>query len=294
MLFDILIYFIVFVSGLFIGSFLNLVSDRLEKGGDVLFGRSACDFCKTELSWRELIPIVTFLLQKGKCAKCGKKLSLYHPFSELMTGLVFLSFAYFVKLPLNLTLLTWGLFFFYIVLFSFFLIIFLSDLKFMIIPDKVVIPAIVFSTLSVLGSVAFYSYDLYKQLSSSEFGVYLIKAGFLKFHALLVLRNAGMSFAGAFGISLFFLLLIFLTKGRGMGGGDVKLGFLIGLVNGFPLSVVAIFLGFLIGAMYSLLLVLFKKKSLKGTIPFGPFLIIGSYLTVFFGNFLFEWYLRLL
>ena len=111
---------------------------------------------------------------------------------------------------------------------------------------------------------------------------------------MLVLRNAGMSFAGAFGISLFFLLLIFLTKGRGMGGGDVKLGFLIGLVNGFPLSVVAIFLGFLIGAMYSLLLVLFKKKSLKGTIPFGPFLIIGSYLTVFFGNFLFEWYLRLL
>ena len=92
---------------------------------------------------------------------------------------------------------------------------------------------------------------------------------------------------------LFFLSLIKITRGMGMGGGDVKLGFLIGLFNGFPVNIIAIFVGFLSGALVSLVLVLLKKRSMKDTIAFGPFLIFGSILSLVFGQQILNWYIGL-
>jgi prepilin signal peptidase PulO-like enzyme (type II secretory pathway) len=97
-------------------------------------------------------------------------------------------------------------------------------------------------------------------------------------------------FVGAVIICLFFLLLVWATKGRGMGWGDVKLGFLIGLVNGFPYGFEAIFFGFVFGAIYSLVLILLKKKTVKDTIAFGPFLILGSVFVLIWGERILNWY----
>ena len=83
-------YALVFISGCFIGSFLNLIADRVVKGGSIIFGRSKCDFCGIYLKPLSLVPIFSFLAQKGKCVSCGGKLSWYYPVSEILTGLMFL------------------------------------------------------------------------------------------------------------------------------------------------------------------------------------------------------------
>ncbi len=287
-------YVLIFILGLFVGSFLNLVSDRLEKGGSIWLGRSSCDFCNRKLAPKELVPLVSFFMQGGKCVNCKKKISLYYPASEILTASVFLAVSWWLKVFTSFDISRVIIFVVFIIISSILIVIFLSDLKYMIVPDKVVIPGIIFVLASqVLGSL-FYSYSLYKNLNSSEFGNYLIKAGFLKSHVISYFSSVGGNVLTAFGVSLFFLFLIYITKGRGMGGGDVKLGFLIGLLNGFPNTFVSLFLSFLTGALCSFILVLIKKKRLKDAIPFGPFLIIGSFITLIFGSTIVDWYLKLL
>lgn len=283
-------YFFLFIGGAFIGSFLNLVSDRLPKGKKIILGRSKCDFCNKPLGFKNLFPIFSFLFQKGKCSFCKKKLSYYYPFSEILSGLLFIVAGYlsrFFQVPSFTTLIT---FIFYAVVFSFFLIIFLTDLKECIIPDKVVYPAIVFTASYVLFSRAYDFLNLKKALSSAPLGTYLVKAGYLNSQLMFVLKDLGLVLLGAVIICLFFLFLVWITKGRGMGWGDVKLGFLIGLVNGFPYGFEAIFFGFILGALYSLLLIISKRKTMKDTIAFGPFLITGSVLALLYGAKVFEWY----
>lgn len=83
------VYILLFIAGTFLGSFLNLVSDRLPKGQKITFDRSKCDHCKKNLKPLNLIPLVSFIVQRGKCSFCGKKLSLHYVFSELLTGIMF-------------------------------------------------------------------------------------------------------------------------------------------------------------------------------------------------------------
>jgi prepilin signal peptidase PulO-like enzyme (type II secretory pathway) len=97
----------------------------------------------------------------------------------------------------------------------------------------------------------------------------------------------------AFVIGLFFFLLTKIKDGKAMGGGDVKLAFLIGLFNGFPYNVLAIFLGFLFGSVFSLGLILMKRKTVKDTVPFGPFLILGSVVALIWGSQIIDWYINL-
>ena len=283
-----------FVSGLLAGSFLNVVSDRLESGKSVVYGRSVCDYCGKTLTKWELIPLLSYFIQKGRCSKCQHKLSWFYPVSEFITGVTFVGLAYWIKVFEMPSLLNWVLFGFYVVLFSFLIVIFLSDLKYMVIYDRVVIPAIITSALFLILWNLYYVFELYLNLKSSVFGKYMLEAGFLKNHALINVKDVGYTFLCALAIALFFLFLIYVTKGRGMGGGDVKLGFLIGLINGFPNALVAIFLGFLLGAIYSVGLVLIKRKGLKDMIPFGPFLILGCVITLFYGNQIISWYIKLL
>jgi leader peptidase (prepilin peptidase)/N-methyltransferase len=108
--------------------------------------------------------------------------------------------------------------------------------------------------------------------------------------SILSLKDFGYVVGGAILIALFFQFLILITKGRGMGDADVKLGFLIGLVNGFPMAFMAVFMGYVLGAFYSVFLMLMKKKTMKDSIPFGPFLILGSVLILLFGNQIWLWY----
>lgn len=282
-----------FIIGIFVGSFLNVISDRLPNDRKFVFGHSVCDFCHKTLGVKNLIPIFSFLFQKGKCSFCSKKLSIYYPLSEVLTGGVFMLAGYLSGFVNLINSQSAFLLFYYIVVFSFFVVMFLTDIKYYLILDSLVIPATVFVLLT---SAIFRGLELvntHRSLSGDTLGVYLLRTDYFANQVNTSLKNFGLVILGAVIISLFFLFLIFITKGKGMGFGDVKLGFLIGLVNGFPLGFIAIFLGFLIGAVYSLSLIALKKKTIKDTIPFGPFLITGSILTLVFGPELWDWYTRL-
>jgi leader peptidase (prepilin peptidase)/N-methyltransferase len=251
--------FFLFLIGIFIGSFLNVIIDRLPRKETIAKGRSYCEFCKKELSWYDLIPLLSFLMLKGKCRYCHKKLSLYYPIIELSTGILFaLTYSWVLKiypLPFSFYHLIY-----YLIIISAFIIILFEDLKFGIIPDKVVFPAIVIT--------------LFYLIFNSQFVMLRIAGGSIfnyLFSAILTCT--------------FFLILFLITKGKGMGFGDVKLAFLLGLILGFPKIILALYLAFLTGAIVGIILILWKKKrSIKETIPFGPFLIAGSLLSLFLGD----------
>lgn len=293
MLQQIVLYSLTFISGLFFGSFFNLVSDRLPKGDKIIKGRSKCDHCKKVLQPEDLIPVLSFLLNGGKCRYCKKKLSWYYPISEIAAGLVFVGAAYYSGILNNINYGTVSNFIYLTIIGSLYLIIFLTDLKFKIIPDKVVYPAIFFTLFYIFFNTAYFYITSYNRLKNSNFGVYLLEAGFLKLQLFNTLQNIGWVIIGAFAIALFFAFLVYITKGRGMGGGDIKLGFLIGLFNGFPFSILAIFAGFVLGAFISLGLIVIGKKTIKDTVPFGPFLIAGSIITLIWGTQLWAFYIGL-
>jgi len=284
------IFIYLFIFGAFTGSFLNLISDRLPAGRKVIFGRSICDFCKKKLKVKNLIPIFSFLFQKGRCSFCQKKLSFYYPLSEFLTGIAFMLAGHLSRFSYEINPDNTFLLFYYIIVFSFFMVMILTDMKFCLILDSVIIPAIIFVFLS---SVSFRFLDLseiYTNLKNDSFGVYLLRTDFFTSRVIMSLKSFGYVVAGAILIALFFQFLIFITKGRGMGDADVKLGFLIGLVNGFPMAFMAVFMGYILGAVYSVFLMLMKKKTMKDAIPFGPFLILGSVLVLLFGNQIWIWY----
>ncbi len=240
-----------FLIGIFVGSFLNVIIDRLPRKETIAKGRSHCEFCKKELAWYDLVPLLSFLMLKGKCRYCHKKLSLYYPIIELGTGILFAFTYLWISQIYHLPFTIYHLIY-YLIIISAFIIIFFEDLKFGIIPDKIVFPAIVATLLYLL------------IINPSSLIIYLISA------------------LGAFA---FFIVLFLITKGKGMGFGDVKLSFLLGLILGFPKIILALYLAFLTGAFVGIILIVWRKKrSLKDTIPFGPFLVIGTLLSLFLGN----------
>jgi len=256
-------YFIVaFVFGLFIGSFLNSLAFRLEaiwqavklpRGASPYSNRSFCPDCGHLLSFFDLIPIASFLFLRGKCRYCHGNISLRYLLVELTVGLLFGLIFY----SLGNTLYSY-----YLILISFFLIvIFLYDLRHFIIPDSVLIPAI----LIALGYLFIFDYI-----------------------------NLSQYIFSGLGVALFFLLIFVFSKGRWIGFGDVKLGLLVGLMTGFPNVLVALFCAFLLGSLVGILLILFGKKKIKSEVPFGPFLIFGIYIAILFGNSFVDWYLNLI
>lgn len=296
----------IFVVGLFFGSFLNLVVDRLQVGKGIFSGRSHCDDCKKALRVSDLIPLLSFALVRGQCRYCHTKLSYYYPISELITGAGFVAIAVYSGFggwlqsyvgnsgasdvgAQNLSLVVWSLYL--LVILSFYIIMFLSDLKYRILPNAVVFPAILVVALMLLSNLVYSLWSSYSALSTDTFGKYLIQAGFWQNQLVTSLSQLSYTLISAFIIYAFFWGLVYFTKGRGMGGGDVKLAFLIGLFNGFPYNILAIFLGFLFGATFSVVLIALGKKSMKSTIAFGPFLILGSLAALFFGKFILRVYL---
>lgn len=228
--------------GLFFGSFINVLIDRLPQGKDVIAGRSVCDYCGKTLRWYELIPVISFLLQGAKCRRCHKNLSWQYPAVEVTTALIFFLIG---QRVMDIHLLVPLL-----IVAGVFIVVMGADFKYQIIPDSMVVAL-------TIGSV---------WLTVATSGVSVLPA-----HA----------FAG-FGAFLFFFLLWFGTKGKGMGFGDVKLAFPLGLLLGFPSIVFAVYVAFLTGATVGIILLVSKNKTLKSRIAFGPFLIIGASLVLMF------------
>ncbi len=287
-------YILVFAIGLLFGSFFNVVADRLVVKKSPLFGRSICDLCHNILKPKDLVPLLSFIFLKGRCRYCKEKLSFYYPLSELLTGFTFLGVFYYSNILTSYTSsVSWISLVYLLTVFSVYIIIFLSDSKYRIIPNKVIIPAIIFVALFLVFSTAFDLFNSYKFLSTDAFGQYLLRVGWWNSQLLHSLKALLVTFLSSFAISAFFRFLIFITKGKGMGYGDVKLGLLIGLFNGFPQNILAVFLGFVFGACYSVVFLLLGKKTMKDTIAFGPFLILGSVVGFLWGSAILSWYLSL-
>ena len=231
---------VVLALGLVIGSFLNVVVYRLPRGLGFVRGRSFCPKCKHKINWFDNVPVISFLILKGRCRFCGRKISWRYPLIELLAGALFY-LSYLSHLSFLSYLLICGL-----------VVIFFIDLEHQIIPDEIVIPL----------SVLFLGYRLLTNIQ------YLISN---------FLITGIVSF-------LFLYLIHLLTKGKGMGLGDVKLAFLMGLVLGFPKIVVAFYLAFLTGAFVGVILILLSRAKLKQKIAFGPFLVFGTIFSLLWGE----------
>jgi leader peptidase (prepilin peptidase) / N-methyltransferase len=259
-------YFTIFLLGLSIGSFLNVLVYREAEGKSFLWGRSFCDNCHKQIAWYDNIPLLSYVYLRGKCRHCHKKISVQYPFIELLTGLEFVWIAFLIRGNLSFFSQFEGFYsflslFIWLLLGACFLAIFMADVKYQIIPDSAVFFGIILALLKMLVD--------YRYTGMADFSVFL--AGILA--------------------SLFFLSLYLLTQGKGMGFGDVKLALLLGLVLGFPKAVIAVFTAFLTGALVGVILIIARQKKLKSKIAFGPFLILGLVFSLGFGNIIWQWFL---
>lgn len=255
--------FLLFFLGLALGSFLHVLASRYDPKRfiltrDTLGGRSYCPGCKKTLTWYELIPLLSFLVQRGHCRSCGAKISWSYFFVELASGLIVtlvpLSALAMGAAPVLAALWT--------VAFLVLLLITLIDLRLQIIPDE----------LNIL-------------LVALGLGMIFFTGPPMPWFSHL---------GAAFGAALFFGLLIAITRGRGMGVGDAKFVFGLGLVFGWPDTLLLIMLAFIIGAVVGLVLIAAKSKNMKSALPFGPFLALSAAIVFFFGQNIIDGYLRLL
>lgn len=246
-------YILTFIFGSVIGSFLNVCIYRIPREESIAYPSSHCPKCNTPLKWYNLIPVLSFLFQKGKCRYCGESISPQYPIVELLNGFLYTIIFYFYGATID--------FAFYSLLLSILVIISFIDCYHQIIPDTLV--AIVFIlTIS------------YKLLL---FILYKIPFN-LKYNMLALLLGGGL-----------FLLIALVSKG-GMGGGDIKLISVLGFILGLKKTILNILLSFIIGAVFSVILLLLKKKGKKDPIPFGPFINIAFCITIFFGDCIINWY----
>ncbi len=241
----------IFILGTMIGSFLNVCIYRIPQKKSIVFPFSYCPKCNIRLEVLDLIPVVSFLSAKGKCRYCSKKISIQYTLIELLNGLVYL-LAY---LRFGFTIEFIG----YSILCSILIVIGIIDCYHQIIPNFLnihgIICALIFQAFTLGSFLDFFNYIL----------------GFL--------TGGG------------FLLLIAIVTNGAMGGGDIKLMAMLGFWLGWRLIILNLFLSFLIGGIVSIILILFKFKNKKDMIPFGPFIVIATILTIFYGNNIINYYI---
>lgn len=282
-------------------------------------GRSVCDYCGKTLRVINLIPIISFLIQKGKSTCCGKKISWQYPLVELLSALMFVfigwksrTVSYFVWLLTEQgvahdfhswsVLGNWGpvlaalTLLFFIFIGSILLALVFTDLKYFLLPDRLVIGGVIGALFYWICKTGIRFFVFYNQLAndSAFIGQYLLKdTNFFWRQVWLQAQDFVFTIEGSLIIALAFLVLILVTKGKGMGGGDLKLSLLMGLVCGWPHMMVALFLGFFSGSIVSLVLMLFKIVRFGDRIPLGPFLAIATFVTMFYGDQILNFYYKL-
>jgi len=255
----------IFLFGVSIGSFLNVLIDRLPQEIKIT-GRSVCDYCQHQLSWYDLIPILSFFLLKGRCRYCRKKLSFQYPLVEILTGLMFIFvFLTYVKNIQEISiwqnwlviLSLWGIV-------SCFIVIFFSDVKYHLISDYILLALFGFSFFLKL---FYHSTEIIKQFQIDIFSSLIV----------------------AFPI----WLIYFLSKEKAMGLGDVYLAAILGFLLGWQKGFLALYISFVLGGITGLFLILFGRKKLKSKIAFGPFLVVSAFFMLFFGEGILQWVMRI-
>jgi prepilin signal peptidase PulO-like enzyme (type II secretory pathway) len=263
-------YLFVLLLGACFGSFLNCLAWRLYHN-EGLWGRSKCPKCHQQIAWYDNIPLLSYLSLGGKCRHCRKTIAAQYFIMEAAVAGLFLlafvryfpesgidllstgNFITFNSQPLWLLLRDW-------LLISFLTVIFIMDLRWMVVADEISLPAI----------AVIFALNVYLGLSwSSLLSSAIIGAGF-------------------------FALQYAVSRGRWVGGGDIRLGALLGVALGWPLTLVALMLAYFSGALAGIILIALKKKGLKSPLPFGVFLAPATLVALWWGQALWQWYANLL
>ena len=243
-----LVYFTFFVLGLVFGSFFNVVGLRVPIGKSIISPGSSCSNCGHKLSSIELIPVFSFLLQRGKCRSCGMLISKQYLLIEVLTGLLFVFSIYETgfnkELMITLSVV------------SLLIIIVVSDVNYMIIPNRI-----------LLFFLFIYSFE----------------------RILFPMDPWWSSIVGAIGAFVVLLLINLISKG-GMGGGDIKLFSVLGIILGWKLTLIAFMLACFSGSIYGVVLILSGKSKRRNPIPFGPFIAMGGLISYFYCENLLEIY----
>lgn len=245
---------LIFILGLIVGSFSNVCIYRIPRNESIIYPASHCPKCRSKIKPVDNIPLLSFILLKGRCRNCKSKISIQYPIVELLTGLIYL-----------IIYLAYGLSFqasIYIILSSALIIIAFIDLNEQIVPDVISLPGI------VIGFIISFFVPYVSFINS----------------ALGVVVGGGIILIIGLGGSVIF-------KKEAMGGGDVKLAAMIGAFLGWRYIIISLFLGFFLGALAGIILILSKIKSRDDVVPFGPFIVLGSFITLLWGEQIISWYI---
>lgn len=248
-------------AGLIFGSFINAWVWRTHADLSVAKGRSRCPSCKHQLAWYDLLPIVSYVALRGRCRYCRKPISMQYPLVEAATALLF-GLLYWLLSPAGV----YGWVQFVILLAASVLLVaaFVYDALYMQLPEKFMLPAIALGVIS-LG------------LKATQFGW----------------GGLSSQLIGLAVVVLFYTALWYFSRGLWLGAGDIRIAAVMGLFLEPNQLVVGLFCTYLVGSAYGVW-VLSKSKRKRGIkVPFGPFMIIGFYLGLLFGNTLANWYLSL-
>jgi leader peptidase (prepilin peptidase)/N-methyltransferase len=244
------------VTGMVVGSFLNVCICRMPKDESVVTPPSHCPACDYRIRWYDNIPLLSYLLLRGKCRGCGMRISIQYPLVELLNGV--LTLALFLRFGPTLA-------FFVLFLFcSALVVITFIDLEHQIIPDEISLSGI------VIGFIFSFFIQGHSWLNS----------------LLGILLGGGSLLLVAYGYQ-------WLTGKEGMGGGDIKLLAMMGAFLGWKAIPFIIFASSLIGSVVGITIMLVQKKDSKLAIPFGPYLAFGAVLYIFYGRQLIHWYLNM-
>jgi leader peptidase (prepilin peptidase)/N-methyltransferase len=245
---------LIFILGLIVGSFSNVCIYRIPGNESIIYPASHCPKCHSNILPKDNIPLLSYILLKGKCRNCKTKISIQYPVVEFLSGLIYLIIYLLYGLSVQ-TLI-------YILLSSALIIIAFIDLNQQIVPDVISLPGI------VIGCILSF-FVSYISFINSALGV-VVGGGII-----LIIGITGS--------------VIF--KKEAMGGGDVKLAAMIGAFLGWRYIIVSLFLGFFLGALTGIILIMTKIKKREDAIPFGPFIVLGSFITLIWGEQIISWYL---
>ena len=238
---------IIFLYGIVIGSFLNVLIYRLPKHENIATKRSHCMECGYQLKWYDLIPLFSYLFLRGRCRKCGARISIQYPIIEAVNGILYV-----------LIFLRYGL------------------------TIETLLYCLLFSALLALSVIDFRTFEI-----PVGFNIFILILGLVR--VATDYKNWLLYLIGLVSVSLFLFAIFAISKGRGIGGGDVKLMAATGLLLGWKLNLLGFVMGCILG---SVIHIIRMKVSKEGrTLAMGPYLSLGVVLTVFFGEYIISWYM---
>lgn len=270
----ILLYLVLFILGASIGSFFNVLIDRLVREEDIIFKPSHCEKCKHKLEILDLIPIISYLFLRGRCRYCKAKIPTSLPLIEIFSGIGLVVLYHLLLQFYIFNILDVPYIIFYFVLFSCCFLVFFTDVKYQLIPS-------VYIYVLVANLVIFYVYTLF--ISHSKPGIDEVVFGSLLEKLLAVV----------FIIVIFGLIYLFFRK-NSIGEGDIYLFLSLSLYLGLNMTLVMWFISFLTGGLIGAILILIDAKKMQSKIAFGPFIIIGFIASLSIGRNIIDWYISLI